>query len=141
MSDSQQQVITLNAHNSVQILLQFVEVAQKAGTYLLPESDLLKRCRDFLLAGAQDQDLDGPKARNLLIQAINKGQARGAYSLDDASVLYKVCQYVQQNLEAEVSPMPVQPQQVVVDKSEVPVVEDDLSSLSDPVPLRAPRTV
>jgi hypothetical protein len=141
MTDSQPQVITLNSHNSVQILLQFVEVAQKGGVYLLPESDLLKRCRDFLLAGAQDAELDGPKARNLLIQAINKGQSRGAYSLDDASVLYKVCQYIQQNLEAEVSQAPVQQQQVVVDKTEVESREDDLSSLSDPVPLRAPRTI
>lgn len=143
MADQQQQqpqVITLDNQNSVEILAQFIEVAQKAGAFLLPESDLLKRARDVLLRGAQDPEVNVPTARNLFIQAVNKGQSKGAYSLEDASVLHKVCQFVAQNLSAEAAPVSQQAQPEA--QSQPAVVEDDLDSLSDPVPLRSgPRTV
>lgn len=132
----QPQVITLDARNSVEILAQYIEVAQKAGAFLLPESDLLKRCRDVLLRGAEDPEVNVPTARNLFIQAVNKGQSRGAYSLEDASILHKVCQYVAQNLSAE---PPAQPAPA---PASAPESSEDLNSLSDPVPLRSgPKTV
>lgn len=138
MADQQQpqpQVITLDSRNSVEILAQYIEVAQKAGAFLLPESDLLKRCRDVLLRGAEDPEVNVPTARNLFIQAVNKGQSRGAYSLEDASILHKVCQFVAQNLSAE-APAPAP---AAASSSEP---SDDLNSLSDPVPLRSgPKTV
>ena len=134
--------ITLNAQNSVEILSSYVESAQSKGAFLLAESDILKRCRDVLLRGLVDKEINVPSARNLFIQAVNKGQSKGCYTLDDASILHNVCQYVSQNLSAEAPPVQqvqqqVQPQQV----QQVQQVED-LSSLSDPVPLRmGPRTV
>lgn len=136
----QPQVITLDARNSVEILSQYIEVAQKAGAFLLPESDLLKRCRDVLLRGAEDPEVNIPTARNLFIQAVNKGQSKGAYSLEDASILHKVCQFVAQNLSAE-APAPL-PTPVPVQEEALSPQDDDLNSLSDPVPLRSgPRTV
>lgn len=142
MADQQQpqpQVITLDSRNSVEILAQYIEVAQKAGAFLLPESDLLKRCRDVLLRGAEDPEVNVPTARNLFIQAVNKGQSRGAYSLEDASILHKVCQFVAQNLSAE-APAPAPAPAPAADSSSEP--SDDLNSLSDPVPLRSgPKTV
>lgn len=140
MADQQQpqqqpQVITLDNRNSVEILAQYIEVAQKAGAFLLPESDLLKRCRDVLLRGAEDPEVNVPTARNLFIQAVNKGQGKGAYSLEDASILHKVCQFVAQNLSSEAAPVSEAPAQVSGSS-------DDLDSLSDPVPLRSgPKTV
>jgi len=132
----QPQVITLDSRNSVEILAQYIEVAQKAGAFLLPESDLLKRCRDVLLRGAEDPEVNVPTARNLFIQAVNKGQSRGAYSLEDASILHKVCQFVAQNLSAEA------PASSVPTPSASSEQSDDLNSLSDPVPLRSgPKTV
>jgi glutamate dehydrogenase/leucine dehydrogenase len=127
MSDqtqAQPQVITLNNENSVQILMQFIEVAQKAGAFLLPESDILKRCKDVLLSGATDQEINVTQAKTLLMQGVSKGQSNGAYSLEDASILHKVCQFVNSNLNSTVQP--------------TQEVDDDLSSLSDPVPLRVP---
>lgn len=140
MADQQQpqpQVITLDARNSVEILAQYIEVAQKAGAFLLPESDLLKRCRDVLLRGAEDPEVNVPTARNLFIQAVNKGQSRGAYSLEDASILHKVCQFVAQNLSAEAPAAPAAAAPAASSEQ-----TDDLNSLSDPVPLRSgPKTV
>lgn len=142
MADQQQpqpQVITLDSRNSVEILAQYIEVAQKAGAFLLPESDLLKRCRDVLLRGAEDPEVNVPTARNLFIQAVNKGQSRGAYSLEDASILHKVCQFVAQNLSAEAPAPAPAPAPAAASSSEQ---SDDLNSLSDPVPLRSgPKTV
>lgn len=118
--------ITLDTKNSIEILTQFVEVAQKHGSFVLAESDILKRCKDVLLKGIQDAEINVPTARNLFIQAVNKGQSKGAYTLDDASILHKVCQYVSQNLAAD-TPSPIVSTNT----------DDDLNSLSEPVPLRS----
>jgi len=157
MSQPQEpQVITLNDSNSVQILIQYVEVAQKAGAFLLAESDLLKRCRDVLLQGATDNEVTVTLARQLLVQAVNKGQAKGAYNLDDASILHKVCQYIgttfnedvvrrQGTLEGQVQNQGVPTQEVQsapaqeVEEVEEEDLDDDLNSLSAPVPLKTPR--
>jgi hypothetical protein len=155
MSQTQEpQVITLNDSNSVQILVQYVEVAQKSGAFLLAESDLLKRCRDVLLQGASDAEVTVSLARQLLVQAVNKGQAKGAYNLDDASILHKVCQYVGANLEAQAAPQaqeqvsqqqasqqPVASVRETVEEVEEEVEDDldDLNSLSAPVPLKTPK--
>ena len=130
---SEPTVITLNNQNSVQILFNFVEIANKAGAYILQEADLLKRCKDVLVNGANDPELQSVQSRQLLLQAIVKGQAKGAYTLDDAALLYKVCQFVQaNNVESNVSN--------VSNVSNASNADDDLSSLSDPVPLK-PRVV
>lgn len=144
MADQQQQpqVITLDNRNSVEILAQYIEVAQKAGAFLLPESDLLKRARDVLLRGTEDPEVNIPTARNLFIQAVSKGQSKGAYTLEDASILHKVCQFVAQNLSAEAPAASEAPAAPAPASSAPSASEDDLDSLSDPVPLRSgPRTV
>ena len=126
------QTITLDTQNSVQILLQYVEIGQKNGAFLLPESDILKRCKDVLVGGASDPEISVQQARQLLIQGCVKSQSKGCYTLDDASIVHKVCQYLSANLEASV-------QTPHVSVSTVSSVEDeDLSSLSAPVPLRTP---
>ena len=133
MSEQQPTTITLDSKNSIEILTQFVETAQKHGSFLLAESDVLKRCKDVLIRGLQDEEINIPTARNLFVQAVNKGQSKGAYTLDEASILHKVCQYVSQNISEQSHIQPPQQQQQVLSKSQ----EDDLNSLSDPVPLRS----
>lgn len=137
----QPQVITLDSRNSLEILVQYIEVAQKAGAFLLAESDLIKRCKDVLLNGQEDHEVNIPTARTIFLQAVQKGQSKGAYTLEDASIIHKVCQFITQNISAE-SPAPQPP----TTSTPTPVlskpVEDDLDSLSDPVPLRSgPKVV
>ena len=145
MTEQTPQVITLNLRNSIEILAQYVEVAQKVGAFLLPESDLLKRAKDVLLNNAQDHEINVSSARTLFIQAVTKGQSRGAYTLDDASLIHKVCQFISQNIEAETPPpsipvSTVEPSSMSNVNTETESV--DLDSLSDPVPLRSgPRTI
>lgn len=129
------QVITLDNKNSIEILASYIEVAQKAGTFVLQESDILKRCRDLLLKGTEDTEINVPTAKNLFVQGIVKGQSKGCYTLDDSFILYKVCAFVSQNID---QPVPASTPQV-----EAIVNDDSLSTLSDPVPLKSsgPRTV
>ena len=134
-SQPQPQVITLTLENSSQILLNYIEIAQKAGAFLLQESDILKRCKDVLLSGAQDPEVNTTNARQLLIQAVMKGQSKGAYTLDDASILHKVCVFVNNALTQPVS------EPVTAPVSEPVTDSDDLSELSMPVPLKGPRVL
>ncbi len=120
-------VITLDNTNSVQILNQYVELAQQKGAFLLQEAEILKRASDVLLNGAQDSEIPATNARQLLIQGVHKGQKHGAYTLNDAALLSKVVQFVSANLEAQVS----------VPTANVPDEQsDDLSDLADPIPLK-----
>ena len=147
---SEPQVITLNETNSIQIVLQYIEVAQKAGAFLLVEADILKRCKDVCFTKTKDPEINLGQAKQLLIQAINKGQSKGCYTLEDASMLYQVCQFVSSNLTSDPQTQP-QPQPQIQEQEsqesqesqEFKIPDDDLSSLSDPVPLRSskPRIV
>jgi hypothetical protein len=133
--------IVLNMPNATAILVQFVEHAQKQGVFLLPEADILKRCKDLLLNGNQDNEISVIMARQLLVQAVNKGQTKGVYTLDEAAVLYKVCNFVSTHLNEESTPTPTPTQtpqlQTLEEEDED---DDDLNTLSEDVPLK-PRVV
>ena len=159
MSEQTQQagVITLDTYNSSQILLQQIDISQKKGVFELDEADVLKRCKDLLLHGKPDTDLSVSTARQIIIQAVKKSQRGGAIeSLEAASLLHKVCQYLTANVNEPLmtpapAPAPVQEQQDSQPPSQPPSQlpsqppsqpeeeedEDDydLEDLSAPVPL------
>lgn len=143
--DQTQSVITLNSFNTVQILSQFVEVAQQKGAFKLNEAEILKRATDVLLNDVSDHEINDVTARQLLVQGVIKGQSHGAYTLNDAALLSKVVQYVTQSLqnnEPFVKPE-VSSKHEEVDQSEkidiqetFSTLENDLSDLADPIPLK-----
>lgn len=148
-NNEQQQptVITLDKNSSINIFIQYIEIAQKAGAYELKEAEILKRSTDVLINNVIDPEINENMAINLLIQGINKGQKHGgAFTLNDAALLHKVIQFLIN------SSQPQPPSQQVTSESssdnkpeatleseqeqEVDSGEDDLASLSEPVPLR-----
>lgn len=141
-----EQTLTLDATNSLQILGQFVEMAQQKGAYLLQEAEALKRAMDVLFANAQDKDVNETLAKQLLIQGVQKGQRHGSYTLNDAALLSKVVQFVVESLpkESEVSEQEqeqksgsnVSSQQHVAQESSESKPSDDLSDLAEPIPLK-----
>lgn len=157
MSDqaAQPTIITLDDINSVQIILQFVDVANSKGVFLLSEAEILKRCRDVLIANATDPEINIVQAKQLIVQSIIKGQSKGCFTLDDASILHKVCQYISTTLTGNSPPHPVQQtqqtQQPVPQPTPQPIPsqiqeiddDEDINMLSAPVPLRTskPRVV
>ena len=136
MSEQEPTVITLDNQNSVQILAQYIEVAQQKGAYLLNEAEILKRGMDVLMNNIHDKEIDTNMAKQLLIQGVNKGQRHGAYTLNDAALLSKVVLFVaQETAPAQAAPVqaaPVQEEQI----QEEPEDSDDLSDLAEPIPLK-----
>ena len=139
----QPNVINLDPNNSIQILIKYTELAQKNGAYELREADIIKRSIDVLTNNVQDAEVTPVVAVNLLIQSVVKGQKSGAYTLNDAALLHKVITYIVQ-LSQQQNPEQAQaqaPQQEIDNKTEDKTDsteddDDDLTSLSDPVPLR-----
>ncbi len=118
-------VVVLDNVNSLQILAQFVELAQSKGAYLLTEADLLKRATDILINNVADNEINTDTAKNIMIQGIHKGQRHGAYTLHEAAMLCKVVQFV---ADGGVQQPPQQPSQVTS--------QEDLSDLAEPIPLK-----
>lgn len=150
-SEKQEQptVITLDSKNSLQILSQYVEVAQQKGAYLLNEAELLKRAMEVSLNNVPDNEIDLNLSKQLLIQGVHKGQRQGAYTLNDAALLSKVVAFVSNTLTQTQVPaqtqVPVQtqaqPQNHVERQHQVPVSSNDTSSdelfdLAEPIPLK-----
>jgi hypothetical protein len=143
MSEQQEPtVITLDDKNSVQIMAQYIEVAQQKGAYLLNEAEILKRSMDVLMNNVPDKEIDSAMAKQLLIQGVNKGQRHGAYTLNDAALLSKVVMFVANTLQPQdqpsqpaVSNSVPQPSAPSVPSS-VSTSSDDLSDLAEPIPLK-----
>jgi hypothetical protein len=141
----QPSVITLNKTNSIQILIQYIEIVQKNGAYELKEAEILKRAIDVLVNNVQDKEINESLAINLLIQGIVKGQKHGgSFNLNDAALLQKVIHYIVSTSQSQENVN--QESDSVVDNSSntenVKSIDqdnssslDDLSSLSEPVPL------
>jgi len=132
-------VITLDNKNSIQILTQYVEVAQQKGAYLLNEAEILKRAIDVSVNNVPDNEIDTNLAKQLLIQGINKGQRHGAYTLNDASLLSKVVAFVAsgvQGQEPKPTPEPVVESSASQNQAPVSELSDDLSDLAEPIPLK-----
>lgn len=140
---SNQQVVELNAETSVQILVQFVEIAQQKGAFILQEAAILKRAKDVALKKGVDEEINPQNAASLLIQGVNKGQKAGCYSLDDAAILNQVVASVvgQYSETTEpVQPSPVSASEPSLAKQEEADVDESIEELSAPIPL-VPREI
>lgn len=146
MSETQEPtVITLDNKNSINILAQYVEVAQQKGAYLLNEAELLKRAMDVSINNVPDNEINVDLAKQLLIQGVNKGQRHGAYTLNDASLLSKVVTFVAGSVtvqpqptfqgNGEESPQESVKEDTVKEESNMSSI-DDLSDLAEPIPLK-----
>jgi hypothetical protein len=141
MSAEQPTMITLDNTNSIQILAQYIEVAQQKGAYLLTEAEILKRAMDVLMNNVPDKEIDANMAKQLLIQGVNKGQRHGSYTLNDAALLSKVVLFVAQGNEAaqvQSAPSGQSSNSATTNVQSVSesVDTDDLSDLADPIPLK-----
>lgn len=120
MSD---QSVNLDMETAIKMLLQSIEIAQRHGTFVLSESEILKKCKDAVLGESSEVDIS--QARQVLVQGVVKGQSRGAYSLEEAAVLHKVCAFVLNSAETSKTDS----------KTDSNSNSKDLEELSAPVPL------
>lgn len=140
-------VITLNDLNSIEILSKYIEVAQQKGAYLLSEAEVLKRACDVLIHNIIDNEITSDMGKQLLIQGAVKGQRHGAYTLNDASLLNKVVQFVSNSLQKaipqqtqEQAQAQEQAQEQTQEQTQEEILSDDneydLSDLAEPIPLK-----
>jgi hypothetical protein len=94
MSEDKPTVITLDNNNSLQIVCQYIEIAQNKGAFQLAEAEILKRAIDVVINNVPDHEIDHVKATHLLVQGIIRGQSSGSYTLNDAALLHKVIQFM-----------------------------------------------
>jgi hypothetical protein len=137
MSQASPQTIVLDETNTVQLLVQYIDLAQQKGSYLLSEAELLKRASDVLLIGATDSEVSPQTAKTLLVQGVHKAQRHGAYNLNDAALLSKVVTFVtSQTSEVQNAPPTVVEQPMAAPLSVHQFESDDLADLAEPIPLK-----
>lgn len=129
--ESSTQTVELNFETAGKILMQYVEVAQQKGAYLLNEASLLKRATD-VVNGQTDAEVNMQSAYNLLIQGVVKGQKNGAYTLSDAAILDKVVNFLVTPSQAQET---VKVESTQVESTQVQEPEEELDELTAPVPL------
>jgi hypothetical protein len=142
------QTITLNLENSIKLLVEYINLAQKNGAYSLQEADTLERGVGLLKGEPSKSDLEN--GLNCLIGGVVKGQKHGSYSLSDASILYNIIVFLTSPAsKTEVStpipqvPMSQVPMSQVPVESSMPAQDtvqdnnaDDTFDLSESIPLR-----
>lgn len=91
----------------VQLLIKLVESAQKQGAFLLRESSLLKKAKDYFNPDLKDEekpsfteDDKDPEliAQDLLMQAVEVGNRKGAYGLEEAAMAYELVEHLRQEI-------------------------------------------
>lgn len=150
--EKKQTVVPLNEENCFKLMGQFVEVAHSKGIFNFAESDLLKRSVDVCSNGASDSQITKEVGKQLLTNGLEKGQRSGAFSLYDASVIFKVLEFLKNIGSFTQEEQPVsQPQtNSGISMTTQPKVSSpqpsssfstaDLSELSAPIPLK-PREI
>ena len=106
-----------------QLLLASVLVAQQHARcpFNLQEADLLKRCKDSTTSGSGE--IPEKSCLEVFIQAVQKAQKNGVYSLEDASNLYQAILRLAKSADAASS------------TKASPPTQGAKESLSEPVPL------
>ena len=135
----QPQNIQLGVDNVLQLLVHYTEKAQQAGSFDLNEAATLKASADVVINRVEIKELSFDSALDNLVKAVVKGQAHGgAYSLNDAANIVQILACAQQNLDVlrkgtGTGTGTQQAQQA--QQSQKSVERNDLSELSEPVPL------
>lgn len=158
----EQKVIEVNnLETANNILMKYIELGQQKGVFGLAEAELIKRSSDVIFNNVTDPDISQVAAYNLFIQAVNKSQRAGAYTLNDAALLHKTIlfvaslfgpppgQQVQQPASVQQQPASVQQQQASVQQQPAaPQMHiqkktksnDEILDLAEPIPLK-PRVI
>lgn len=100
---------SLSKDKAINLLIQYVENAQKQGAFLLSESKILKQAKDYFDPSVKekipftknDDQNQEHMALDLLAQAASVGNRKGAFSLDDAAIVHDIIASLQQMIKKE----------------------------------------
>ena len=114
-------------------ILFFKAMADKAntrGSYSLEESYILKTCFDNF--GADQQK--NVEYINVVIQFLQKGQSHGSFNLEESSRIFTTIKDLQSNSSITSSATPTETQ-ASLDTTPQPPIQNDVSDLTEPLPL------
>jgi len=90
---------------AVQLFIQYIDVAQKHGSFSLEEASTLKRVIDFYdKSQEKDPKLNERLCMQLLCNAMVKGNKAGSFSIGDAALLDKTIRFVVESFNKESEP-------------------------------------
>ncbi len=125
---SQQTTIDLNQRNCLGLLCEFLEQAQRRGAFYLPEaatlSEAVLKLNEIKDTPFESSDSSTVKALQVSEKGIHIAQSKGAFTLQDASVLNHVLLWISANIfkgsSSSSSPpslvVPVTPDDVKIEK-------------------------
>lgn len=122
--EAKPQSVQLTSANCYQLLGNYIEAAQKVGSFILEEANVLKLSLDICITNKVNPNypqITAEIAKNNLFQAVAKGQVHGgAYSLNDAFNIVQIINFIKT----------------------LPVLSPiDLSELAEPIPLSNITTI
>lgn len=83
----------------VSFLCERVEFCQSKGCYTIKDAYVLKECIDFLSNGSSsNKEINEKNAIDGVMQALNIGQSKGVFSLEEA---HKIYEYTEQFLKIQ----------------------------------------
>lgn len=121
---------------SIKLLIQYIELAQQKGSFVLAEADVLKRACDILVNKVDDKELNEQTAIQILIQGVQKGQKNGSYTLNEASLLHRTILSLSQPKMTVTKKEPETPPEVPEVQLGPQEDSDDLADLAEPIPLK-----
>lgn len=98
---------SMTMSKAVKLLTQFVELGNTKGAYSLREANLLSKAIDILNDDVKDKPVlveNGDNERtamDLMLQAVQVAQSKGAFGLRDASLAWEIYEYTQKNFGKE----------------------------------------
>lgn len=122
---TQPQIVQLSKDNVLQLLYFYVDKAQSNGAFKdFEEAHQLKVSGAVCVEKQTVQGLSFEQALNNLVKAVHKGQeyGKGTFNLNDASNIFQILLFIQQNKDQ-------------LHSQELKINSQDLSELSEPVPL------
>lgn len=112
--------INIDKSNMYVLAAQFLEMIQQRGKFSFAEAFELKSAVDTVLQANSDV----PRAsRDAMLQGLKLGQERGAFTLHDASNIYKLLEFVDRQETAKQADVTFTP----------PVEDDDAVSIGDEI--------
>lgn len=86
------QQVNIDRSNMFILVAQFLELVQQRGKYSFAEAFNLKNALDDVIGNTEKAELT---SRDLMLQGLKLGQERGAFTLQDASNIHKLLEFIE----------------------------------------------
>lgn len=90
--------IDLNENNCIDLLKRYIDIGYKTGMVSIKEGAMLHKYFRILKGTDKDDEITNDEMFQIIFKALNLFNSKGAFNLDDASVIDTVMNYIQKNM-------------------------------------------